>query len=315
MAVRHWKQWIYAVATSFRLNKKRNQLFNESEQGLWRFPLALVFSLCLIFLDKNYTILPLHQLLTSAASPFQYVVDAPGRLIAWSRGLWGSKQALLDETRALYEEQLRLKVILQQLTSLQNENTILKSLLALSEQSKHPMMTAQVLAVETTQTRHVLVINKGKKDGILLGQLVLDTEGVMGQVIEVGFMTSTVLLISDSASAVPVRNQRTGETAIVAGTNLPERLSLIYLPKTASVEIGDVLVTSGLGKTYPEGYPVGMVNKVDNPPGEAFIRIDVKPFTRYHRSRMVLLVWPDEKAGALKKEIKVRLSKQGRNGS
>ena len=60
-------------------------------------------------------------------------------------------------------------------------------------------------------------------------------------------MTSTVLLISDAASAVPVRNQRTGETAILAGTNKPEHLTLIYLPKTASVLKGDVLVTSGLG--------------------------------------------------------------------
>ncbi|MDF1677989.1 MAG: rod shape-determining protein MreC [Legionellaceae bacterium] len=303
------------MAISFRLNKKQNQLFNDAEQGLWRYPLALVFSLCLIFLDKTYGVVSLHQLLASAASPFQYVVDAPSRFAVWSRGVWSSKQALLAETRALHEEQLHLKAALQQLSSLQHENTILKSLLALSEQSKHPMMTAEVLAVETTRTRHVLVINKGKKNGVLLGQLVLDAEGVMGQVIEVGLMTSTVLLISDSASAVPVRNQRTGETAILAGTNLPERLSLIYLPKTASVETGDVLVTSGLGKNYPEGYPVGVVNKVENPLGEAFIRIDVKPFTRYHRSRMVLLVWPDEKAGVLKEEIKTRLSKQGRNGS
>ncbi|MDF1646318.1 MAG: rod shape-determining protein MreC [Legionellaceae bacterium] len=299
------------MAISFRPNKKRNQLFKAAEKRYWHFPVALLLSLCLIFLDRNNTIAPIHRIVSSLAYPFQYVADTPSRLITWSRVFWGTKQALFDEARALYEEQLHLKVALQQLSAIQNENAVLKSLLTLADTSKHQTMAAEVLAFETTHTRHLFVINKGQKDGVLLGQLVLDTAGVTGQVIDVGLMTSTVLLISDAASAVPVRNQRTGETAILAGTNHPDSLSLIYLPKTASVLEGDVLVTSGLGKRYPAGYPVGVVHRVDNPSGEAFIRVDVRPFTQYHRNRLVLLVWPVEKNNALKKELKARLKTQG----
>ncbi len=264
-----------------------------------------------MFLDRNYTIIPVHQAFSSLVYPLQYLVNAPSRLMTWSRSVWGTKQALFDEAEALYAEQLQLKAELQQFLALQKENAALKSLLALSKSSKHHMMAAEVLTLKTAATRHLLVINKGKRDGVSSGQLVLDTEGVTGQVIEVGFMTSTVLLISDSASAVPVRNQRTGETAILAGTNQPERLSLIYLPKTASVQQGDVLLTSGLGKRYPAGYPVGVVEGVDNPSGEAFIRVDVRPFTRYHRNRLVLLVWPDEADMAFANEATARLARKG----
>ena len=300
---KHWKPWTYAVAISFRRNKKRNQLFKKSGQGRLYFPLALLLSLCLMFVDRAYTIVPIHKAFSSVIYPFQYVVDVPGRLVAWSRVFFGSKQALLNETRALYAEQLHLKAALQQLLAVQDENAALKSLLALSKASKHRVMAAEVLTLETAKTRQLIIINKGKRDGVLLGQLVLDAEGVTGQVIEVGLLTSTVLLISDSASAVPVRNQRTGETAILAGTNSLEYLSLIYLPKTSSVLKGDVLVTSGLGKRYPAGYPVGTVEAVGNPLGEAFIRVDVRPFTRYHRNRLVLLVWLDEKSAAPTKKV------------
>lgn len=248
-----------------------------------------------MFLDRSYTIVPIHQVLNVLVYPLQYVVDIPTRFMNWSYLAWTSKQVLLDETRALYTEQLRLKIALQKLSSLQNENAELKALLDLSRSSEDKTMAAEILKLETAPTRHFLLINKGKHDGVEAGQLVIDTEGVTGQVIEVGLFSSKVLLISDSASAVPVRNQRTGETAILAGTNKPERLSLIYLPKTASVEPGDVLVTSGLGARYPAGYPVGVVERVDNPLGEAFIRIDVRPLTRYHRNRLVLIVWRSEK--------------------
>jgi rod shape-determining protein MreC len=259
-----------------------------------------------MFLDRHYTVVPFHRVLASMVYPFHYAVDAPGRFVHWTRVVWGSKQALIHETEALHHEQLQLKTQLQHLLGLQNENKNLKNLLALSDASSHRMMAADVLAVETGRVHHVLIINKGSRDGVTSGQLVLDEEGVTGQVVEVGLMTSTVLLISDAASAVPVRNQRTGETAILTGTHDMHRLALIHLPKTVSIKTGDILLTSGLEQRYPAGYPVGVVDVVDSLPGEAFIRVDVRPFTKLDRNRLVLLVWPDKKQDALVSEVKAR---------
>ena len=130
----------------------------------------------------------------------------------------------------------------------------------------------------------------------------------MGQVIDVGPMTSTVLLISDSKSAVPVRNNRTGERAILVGTNSIEQLSLINLPKTSSIHPGDVLVTSGLGRRYPEGYPVGRVEEVNSIPGEDFVKVMVSPVALLNRNRLVLLIWPDIEQEQLTAQINERLN-------
>ena len=121
-------------------------------------------------------------------------------------------------------------------------------------------------------------------------------------------MTSTVLLISDSKSAVPIRDDRTGERAILIGTNSMSQLSLINLPRTSTITKGDLLVTSGLGRRYPEGYPVGRVEEVINNAGEDFIKVTVSPVALLNRNRLVLVVWPEEEHEALTEEITERMS-------
>ena len=192
-------------------------------------------------------------------SPLQYAVDYPVRMIGWVQSLVSAKKALIDENVQLRYQQTILEAELQKLLVIQKENLQLKELLLTSSKADMRAMAAQILAVETSNSRQVVVLNKGKRDGVYVGQPVLDAKGVMGQMIDVGPMTSTVLLISDSKSAVPVSNNRTGERAILVGTNDIEELSLINLPKTSSIHPGDVLVTSGLDRQYPEGYPVGLV--------------------------------------------------------
>jgi rod shape-determining protein MreC len=240
-------------------------------------------------------------------SPLQYVVDYPVRIAASMQALVGSKKALLDENIQIRYKQTVLEAKMQQVLAIKKENSQLKELLLTSTNANMQAMAAQILAVDTTSARQILVLNKGQRDGVYTGQPVLDAKGVMGQVIDVGFMTSTVLLISDAKCAIPVRNNRTGERAILVGTNSMDQLSLINLPKTSSIQIGDILVTSGLGRRYPEGYPVGRVEEVKNIPGEAFITVSVSPVALLNRSRLVLLIWPDKEQELLTMQINERL--------
>ena len=263
-----------------------------------------------MFADRHYGGMPIHRVFSYFIYPVQYAVDTPTRFFKWVELTCGSKQALIAENQQLRHQQLYLQSQDQQRLLIQDENAALKELLALSQSLKHRAMAADVLAVDTGNARKVVIINKGKQAGVVPGQLVLDTEGVMGQVIDVGLRTSTILLVSDASSAVPVRNQRTGETAILNGTNDPNRLSLLHLPKTVLVQQGDVLLTSGLGQHYPAGYPVGVVETVTRPLGEDFIRVSVRPLTALDRNRLVLLVWPDEKKAVLSQEVNSRLQKQ-----
>ena len=287
---------------------KRNRLFaKKKHRSVW-FVLAVLLSFSLMIVDCHNRNLPwLRSIFTTIILPVQFAVDYPLRVVAWSHSLMSSKKALVDENMQLRYQQTVLEAKLQKYLALRDENSELKSLLAASSSAPMRSTAARIVAVDTTNSRQIMVISKGSRDGVSKGQAVLDARGVMGQIIDVGLMTSTVLLISDSKCAVPVLNQRTGERAIVVGTNYIGRLSLINLPKTSSVAEGDLLVTSGLGDHYPEGYPVGVVEKVQNTSSEDFIKVLVSPVARLNRSRLVLLVWPEEKQSALSMELLERL--------
>jgi rod shape-determining protein MreC len=271
--------------------------------------LALVFSIGLMFSDYRYHYLDnVRSGFSLIVSPLQYAVDYPVRVVGWVQSLVSAKKALIDENMRLRYQQIMLEAELQKLLIIQKENSQLKELLLTSSQADMRAMAAQILAVDTSNTRQIVILNKGNRDGVYAGQPVLDAKGVMGQVVDVGPMTSTVLLISDSKSAVPVRNNRTGERAILVGTNKLDQLSLINLPKTASIHPGDVLVTSGLGRRYPEGYPVGKVEKVSSIPGEDFVKVGVSPIALLNRNRLVLLIWPDIDQEQLTTQINERLN-------
>ena len=289
-------------------NLQRNRLFAQQRyRSLW-YVVSVLLSFSLMMVDCRDRSLPwVRTVFTGVMMPVQFSVDYPLRIVAWGHSLMSSKKTLVDENMRLRYQQTVLEARLQKFLALRNENSELKSLLSASSSAQMRSMAARILAVDTTSSRQIIVISKGSRDGVIRGQAVLDARGVMGQVIDVGLLTSTVLLISDSKCAVPVLNQRTGERAIVVGTNYIGRLLLVNLPKTSSVSVGDLLVTSGLGEHYPEGYPVGFVDEVQNTSGEDFIKVLVSPVAWLNRSRLVLLVWPEEKHNELSMELTERL--------
>ena len=294
---------------SSQQNNVHNRLFRKGGHSSIGFVLALVFSIFLMFADYHYKYLDIVRSgFSLIVSPLQYAVDYPVRVVGWIQSLVSAKKTLIDENMRLRYQQTMLEAELQKLLVIQNENSRLKELLLTSSKADMRAMAAQILAVDTSNARQIVVLNKGTRDGVYTGQPVLDAKGVMGQVIDVGPMTSTVLLISDSKSAVPVRNNRTGERAILVGTNRIEQLSLINLPKTSSIHPGDVLVTSGLGRRYPEGYPVGRILEVNSIPGEDFVKVIVSPVALLNRNRLVLLIWPDTEQEQLTAQINERLN-------
>ncbi|MDR3442616.1 MAG: rod shape-determining protein MreC [Legionella sp.] len=294
---------------SFQQNNAHSRLFSKGGHSPIGFVLSLVLSVFLMFSDYHYRYLDsVRGGFSLVVSPLQYAVDYPVRVVGWVQSLVSAKKALINENMRLRYQQAMLAAELQKLIVIQKENSQLKELLLTSSKANMSAMAAQILAVDTSNARQVVVLNKGKRDGVYVGQPILDAKGVMGQIVDVGPLTSTVLLISDSKSAVPVRNNRTGERAILVGTNEIERLSLINLPNTSSIHPGDVLVTSGLDRRYPEGYPVGRVEQVNSIPGEDFVKVKVSPVALLNRNRLVLLIWPDKEQAELTAQIDQRLN-------
>ena len=113
----------------------------------------------------------------------------------------------------------------------------------------------------------------------------------MGQVIEVNEFTSRVLLISDNRHAVPVKVNRNGVRAIAYGVGSVNYLELGNVPDTTDIEVGDLLVSSGLGGRFPKGYPVARVSNIEHDPGQPFARVKAIPLAQLNRSELLLLVF------------------------
>lgn len=234
---------------------------------------------------------PLREKLAQTVAPFYQITDVPSRVNDWRKDTFVSHADLKIENEALQTELLIHQRKLQQLASLAAENVRLRQLLNASQMLQDTVLIAELIGVSPNPLSHKVIINRGSVDGAFKGQPVLDAFGLMGQVIEVGETSSTVLLISDSTHAIPVQVNRNGVRAIAEGTGDLNSLSLRHVSANTDIRAGDLLVSSGLGARFPVGYPVAEVLQVVRDPGKAFLTVIAKPMARLDRSRHLLLVF------------------------
>lgn len=273
--------------------------------------MAVFLSVGLMFLDKHFDhFSAVRSALGYFISPVQWVASAPSQLGNWAEASAVSRSTLQQENDRLRNESLILTQKVQQMVSLLAENNRLRELLNASEQLDDSVLVAELIGVDPDPYTHHIIINKGQTSGVFVGQPILDSQGLMGQVIEVLPYTSRVLLIADSNHAIPVQVNRNGVRAIAVGSGKLDELQLIYVPDTADIKLGDQLVSSGLGSRYPKGYPVGEIVSIEHDPGEPFAFVKAKPAAYLDRSRHVLLVFspnsrlPDVQVSDVQKELK-----------
>lgn len=184
------------------------------------------------------------------------------------------------------------------------ENVRLQQLMNSSETMQERVVVTQLIGVSPDPLAHVVVVDKGANHGIYVGQPLVDAEGLMGQVIEVGPVTSQVMLITDTSHALSVQVNRNGVRAIAEGVGDLYRLELRYVSNTMDIKEGDLLESSGLGGRFPKGYPVAVVEQVVHDPGQAFAQVFARPVAELNRSRHGLLVFVGN--GSLIEELEGR---------
>ena len=224
--------------------------------------------------------------------PIQVVVNTPVEAGAMLAENLATRERLLAENARLKRENLLLSSKSQRFLALERENERLRELLDSSVVFDQEVIAADVLAIETTPSSRQIVINKGTNQGAFVGQPVLDAYGVIGQIAFVGPFSSTALLVTDPRHALPVLINRNGLRAVAVGGDNPQELTLSFVSTNADVKVGDLLVTSGLGRRFPPGYPVGKAKDVSIAPGEPFATVVVEPSAKVGQSREVLLVGP-----------------------
>ncbi|MEX0606822.1 MAG: rod shape-determining protein MreC [Halofilum sp. (in: g-proteobacteria)] len=259
-----------------------------------RLLLFILLSVSLMVADHRFHHLDdLRDLLAGTLAPLRYAVDLPSEALAWAGTNLASRGALVDRVDRLERINLRLRARQQQFETLRSENDRLRVLLDSSAKRDDRVLVSELLSVDLDPYRHQVVINHGRHEDAYRGQPLIDAHGVMGQLVQVGPFTATALLISDPNHALPVQINRNGLRTIASGTGEPDRLELLYIPNSADVRVGDLVVTSGLGGTFPANYPVATIEVVERRPGESFARVEARPEAQLDRSREVLLVWPD----------------------
>ena len=238
--------------------------------------------------------------LLSAAHPLQRLVDAPFVAGRWLGDALRTTADLRDQTSRLEAENRDLRLRLLTLDALSTENERLAALLDSVQERRVPgrFLVARMMAVGLDPYAGQVQLSHGARQGVYAGQPVLDARGVLGQVTHVAPFTSQALLITDPRAAVPVKSMRSGVRAIAIGTGPLGALSLPYLPAHVDIEVGDLLVTSGLDATFPPDYPVATVTEVARESGDEFARIRAQPLGYTDRIQEVLLVWPDKPAPA-----------------
>jgi rod shape-determining protein MreC len=188
------------------------------------------------------------------------------------------------------------QIRLQELNEIRRENERLRALLnSIEEEQGYEVRVAEILSVDM-ENRQRFMINRGKSDGVFVGQALLDAEGIVGQVVAVSELSAEAMLITDAVHAVPVTVERSRVRTIAEGDGDSGMLLLPYLPNTADIQPGDRLVTSGLGGVFPRGRPVAEVTEVDLQPEQRFAHVVARPLARLDRDQEVLLIWLPEEA-------------------
>ncbi len=268
--------------------------FRQGLPAALRFALLSLMAIGLMVADHRLqVVMPVRASIATLLTPLQWASLQPGR--AWD-ALEQSVRDMQQAQDTVDEYQVRSIAQaqkLQQIEHLLQENRQLRELLALRPTVDRSAQAAQILYDTSDGYVQRLIIDKGQVAGIRSGAVVIDTSGLVGQVTRVHPLVSEVTRLTDREQSTPVMNARTGERFVAFGESASagERLELRFVPASADMRQGDLLITSGLDGIYPPGLHVGQIVLVDRRVNSSFARVLAAPVSR-EQGRHLLVLQP-----------------------
>jgi rod shape-determining protein MreC len=256
-------------------------------------------SIALLTIEHNSARLdPIRTTLSHAVDPIRYLVDLPMEISERISFSLKSYSSLREDNKKLRETEAINQIRLLKYDALERENIRLRALLENSFKLGEQVLIAELLSVNIASPyENIVVVNKGTRFGVHSQQPVVDANGVVGQVFRALPHTSEIMLITDPNHAIPVQVNRNGLLTIAVGSGELNRLNLPFLPDNADIRAGDLLITSGLGGTFPQGYPVAVVDKFTPPASK---QITATPTASLDRNRELMIVWSSTNPISLK---------------
>lgn len=264
--------------------------FKRGPAPLARLTFFVSLSLVLLVADMRFHALEWLRMAASTATyPLQRAAYMPVEGAGGLGKYFSSLATLHQENDELRNKQLAVANLLLRQQYLEDENKRLRALLDMKAHLPANGVIADIQYAARDPFSRRVVINKGMQEGIEAGQAVVDELGVIGQVTRVFPLTAEVTLLTDKNQAIPVEVQRNGLRTILAGAG-SNGMELRFLASNAEVQVGDVLITSGLDGVYLRGLPVARVLAIDRDTAFMFARIRCVPLAGVERHGQVLVL-------------------------
>jgi rod shape-determining protein MreC len=282
----------------------------------FRFSCYAALSVLLMFWDKRGGWLDTARYgLQAAVYPLQLAVNSPSAAWHWLEESFTTREKLQAEVDELRNRLRDQQLITMRHAALNQENATLRGLTTVLPEIIEKRLIGEVISVEVSSLRQRLLVNRGGNNGVYKGQPVVTGDGVLGQVFRTGPFSSEIILITDAEHGLPVQVVRSGVRTIALGTGEEHaiKLELPYVAQNLDVVVGDVLVTSGLGQTFPYGLPVARITRVERDPTQPLANIEAVPLAKVESDREVLFIWPrpgHPSAPATQAELAVEVPKQ-----
>ncbi len=278
--------------------------FTRGPSPLARLTFFSLVAIAVMIADHRFQALSWVRLgISVVLNPIEQALGMPATAARRIGSYFTDQTQLVTENRELQTQVLELTALGQQARLIQAERLHVDALAAVAESAKRPDqrgIIAEIIRDARNPYARKIILNKGTKDGVSAGVVVIDGGGVVGQVTAVGLLSSEVTLSTEKDQSVPVMVVRNGLRAVAVGNGREGMIDVPFIPLGADMQNGDVLVTSGIDGTYPAGLAVATIVLVEKNPAFPFAKVIAQPATapNHHRFVKVLLRVPVETASS-----------------
>ncbi len=257
-------------------------------------PTTKLVSLCAIAIallladNRSSMIQDAKNTMRNALYPVQWVASQPMIWYEHFSVYFMDQSKLRASNQALAQENIQLQTLANERASLLLELNEIKLLNNFKVDAQNNGIMAEIFAAGLDPLAGKLFINKGKNANLVLGQAVIDSSGLIGQITSLQNNTAEVSVATHTQSVIPVMNARTGVRTLLYGN--AQNLELRYMPHDADLRANDVLVTSGLDDIYPAGIPVAKVTSAQIITGAPYYKAQTKPMANIDKAGYVLVL-------------------------
>ena len=265
--------------------------FHRGPSPFARLAVFGLVSIALLFVDTRYHYLEgIRSVAATILYPVQRAAQFPGELVSQVGSYFTSQRALADDNAALKRQLVLRGAAAQALPAAEQENARMRALLDLRTRYAAAATAVEVLYTSRDPFAQKLFVGKGADADVRPGEAVIDADGVVGQVTRVFPYMAEITLVTDRDHAVPVKVERSGVRSVLYGAGAGRAPELRFMAPSADIQVGDMLVTSGLDGTYPPGLGVARVATLERETGQIFARIGCTPLAGVDRSLHLLVL-------------------------